>query len=59
MFGIQSDQVQKQVYATLGKKFKFDPDDTETLGIWDTNEFEEFIFYFTLGFNIFRAQNEM
>ncbi|KAA3608869.1 MAG: FtsX-like permease family protein [Calditrichaeota bacterium] len=48
-----SEQVQKQVYATLGKKFKFDPNDTETLGIWDTNEFEEFIFYFTLGFNLF------
>jgi len=48
-----SEQVQKQVYATLGKKFKFDPNDTETLGIWDTNNFEEFIFYFTLGFNLF------
>ncbi len=48
-----SEQVQKQVYTTLGKKFKFDPNDTETLGIWDTNEFEEFIFYFSLGFNIF------
>ncbi len=48
-----SESVQKQVYATLGKKFKFDPKDTETLGIWDTNEFEEFIFYFSLGFNIF------
>ncbi len=48
-----SESVQKQVYATLGKKFKFDPTDTETLGIWDTNEFEEFIFYFSLGFNIF------
>jgi putative ABC transport system permease protein len=48
-----SDTVEKQVYATLGKKFRFDPTDTETLGIWDTTEFDEFIFYFTLGFNIF------
>jgi putative ABC transport system permease protein len=34
-------------------KFKFDPKDKETLGIWDTTTFDEFIFYFTLGFNIF------
>ena len=45
--------VQQQVYNTLGKKFKFDPKDEETLGIWDTTSFDEFIFYFTLGFNIF------
>jgi putative ABC transport system permease protein len=44
---------QTKVYTTLGKKFKFDPNDKETLGIWDTNEMEEFIFYFSLGFNIF------
>ena len=43
----------KQVYETFAKKFKFDPDDTETLGIWDTTSFDEFIFYFSLGFNIF------
>jgi putative ABC transport system permease protein len=48
-----SEQVQKKVYATLAKKFKFDPNDEETLGIWDTTDFDEFIFYFTLGFNIF------
>ncbi|GAB4365178.1 MAG: ABC transporter permease [Calditrichia bacterium] len=48
-----SDAVEKKVYATLAKKFKFDPNDKETLGIWDTTEFDEFIFYFSLGFNIF------
>jgi putative ABC transport system permease protein len=48
-----SETVQKKVYATLAKKFKFDPKDEETLGIWDTTQFDEFIFYFTLGFNIF------
>jgi putative ABC transport system permease protein len=48
-----AEQVQNEVYATLGKKFKFDPNDKETLGIWDTNSYEEFIFYFSLGFNIF------
>jgi putative ABC transport system permease protein len=48
-----SEQVQKKVYATLAKKFKFDPDDKETLGIWDTTSMDEFIFYFTIGLNIF------
>lgn len=45
--------VKKQVYEAFGKKFKFDPNDKETLGIWDTTEFDKFIFYFSLGFNIF------
>jgi putative ABC transport system permease protein len=48
-----NESVRKQVYTVLGKKFKFDPNDKETLGIWDTTEFDKFIFYFTLGFNIF------
>jgi len=45
--------VQDQLYTALAKKFTFDPKDTETLGIWDTSEMDMFIFYFTLGFNIF------
>jgi putative ABC transport system permease protein len=48
-----AETVQKKVYTVLGKKFKFDPNDEETLGIWDTTSFDEFIFYFSLGFNIF------
>jgi putative ABC transport system permease protein len=45
--------VKQQVYATLGKKFKFDPNDKETLGIWDTTNFDEFVENFSLGFNLF------
>jgi putative ABC transport system permease protein len=45
--------VKQQVYNTLGKKFKFDPNDKETLGIWDTTSFDEFIQDFSLGFNLF------
>jgi putative ABC transport system permease protein len=45
--------VQSRVYEVLGKKFKFDPKDEETLWIWDTTEFDQFIFYFSLGFTIF------
>jgi len=48
-----SERIKKQVYATLGKKFHFDPDDKETLGIWDTTFFDKFIFSFSLGFNLF------
>jgi putative ABC transport system permease protein len=50
---LMSEKVQKEVYATLAKKFKFDPDDKETLGIWDTTSMDEFIFYFSIGLNIF------
>jgi len=45
--------VQKEVYTTLGKKYKFNPEDKETLWIWDTTSFDRFIFYFSLGFNLF------
>lgn len=48
-----SKQVQNRVYEVLGKKNKFDPTDKQALHIWDTSEMDEFIFYFTLGFNIF------
>lgn len=45
--------VRKKVYATLGKKFKFDPEDKETLGIWDTTSFDVFIENFSTGFTLF------
>lgn len=45
--------VQTKVYAALAKKFKFNPKDTETIWIWDTTEFDQFIYYFGLGFKIF------
>jgi len=48
-----SESVQQRVYDTLGKKFKFYPKDEETLGIWDTTEMDKFIFYFSIGFNVF------
>lgn len=48
-----AESVRSQVYTVLGKKFKFDPMDKETIGIWDTTGMDEFIYYFSLGFNIF------
>ena len=48
-----SESVQQQLYNVYGKKFKFYPNDKETLHIWDTNEFDKFILYFMIGFNGF------
>jgi len=45
--------VKAEIYKVLGKKYKFDANDKEALGIWDTTEQDKFIFYFTLGFKIF------
>jgi putative ABC transport system permease protein len=45
--------VRQKVYTALGKKFRFDPEDKETLGIWDTTNFDEFIENFSLGFTMF------
>jgi putative ABC transport system permease protein len=45
--------VERRIYEVLGKKYQFDPDDKQALGIWDTTEMDKFIFYFSLGFNIF------
>lgn len=48
-----SKAVQDQIYHVLGKKNRFDPNDKQALSIWDTTEMDKFIFYFSLGFNIF------
>lgn len=42
-----------QVREVLAKRYKFDPTDKDAVWIWDTTEFDKFIFYFFLGFNIF------
>ena len=47
-------EITKQdVRNSLSKKYKFNPDDKDAVWIWDTNEFDKFIFYFFLAFNIF------
>ena len=48
-----SASVETQVYETLGRKHRFDPSDSDALGIWDTNEMNKFFRYFFIGFNIF------
>lgn len=47
--------VERRVYETLGRRYKFDPDDEDALRVWDTNEFEMMFSYLFLGFNMFFA----
>jgi putative ABC transport system permease protein len=49
----ESERVQDQVRSVLGRKYRFDPGDRDAVWIWDTGEFDKFIFYFFLAFNLF------
>ncbi len=49
----RSDETGDEVRAVLGKRYKFNPDDTDAIWIWDTTRFDKFLFYFFLAFNIF------
>lgn len=44
---------ERRVYEVMGKRFTFDPEDRETLGIWDTWESEKFMYSFNRAFNTF------
>jgi putative ABC transport system permease protein len=48
----QVPQVTRRVYEVLGRRHKFDPDDKEAIGMWDTTEAEKF---FSVFFGVFRA----
>lgn len=48
-----SEFVQKRINEVLGKKYSFDPTDTDAVSIWDTTESDKFFLYFFIGFNIF------
>lgn len=48
-----AEEVNDKVRAVLGKRYKFDPTDKDAVWIWDTSQFDKFMFYFFLGFNIF------
>lgn len=49
----KSDETGDEVRAVLGKRYKFNPEDTDAIWIWDTTRFDKFLFYFFLAFNIF------
>ena len=48
-----SEEIVLQVRDVLGRKYRFDPSDKNAVWIWDTAEFDKFVFYFFLGFNLF------
>lgn len=49
----KSEEVQNKVREVLARKYKFDPTDKDAVWIWDTAEFDKFLFYFFLAFNLF------
>ena len=49
----RSEETIQQVREVLGKRYRFDPTDKNAIWIWDTAEFDKFLFYFFLAFNIF------
>lgn len=49
----QAEATIEQVRQVLGKRYRFDPEDKDAVWIWDTGEFDRFMFYFFLAFNIF------
>jgi len=49
----RAEAVQDGIRSVLGKRYKFDPTDRDAVWIWDTTEFDKFLFYFFLAFNMF------
>ncbi len=49
----KSEETNNAVRSVLAKRYKFDPEDKDAVWIWDTAEFDKFLFYFFLAFNIF------
>lgn len=48
-----AESIRNQVYEVMGRKHRFDPSDTDAIGLWDTNEFWSFIDIMFLGINGF------
>ncbi len=48
-----ADQAKAQVYRVLAAKYRFDPDDTRALGIWDTREDQRIMENIGLGIQMF------
>jgi putative ABC transport system permease protein len=48
-------QAERRVYETMGRKYKFDPQDKDALGFWDTSEWETRFGKMFVAFNIFFA----
>lgn len=49
----RSEETQAEIREVLGRRYRFDPEDKDAVFIWDTGEFDKFLFYFFLAFNLF------
>ncbi len=47
------DQVKAEIYRVMGRKYRFDPEDTRALGIWDTRENQRITDNIAIGIQIF------
>jgi len=48
-----ADQAKAQIYRVLARKYRFDPEDTRALGIWDTRENQRITNNIALGIQMF------
>jgi putative ABC transport system permease protein len=48
-----ADQAKAQIYRVLAAKYRFDPDDTRALGLWDTREDQRIMENIGLGIQMF------
>jgi len=48
-----ADQAKAQIYRVLSRKYRFDPDDTRALGVWDTRENQRITGNIALGIQMF------
>jgi putative ABC transport system permease protein len=47
------DQAKAEIYRVLGRKYRFDPEDTRALGVWDTRENQRITDNIALGIQLF------
>src|SRR4029453_2742622 len=48
-----ADQAKAQIYRVLSGKYRFDPDDTRALSVWDTVEDQRIVYNIALGIQMF------
>jgi putative ABC transport system permease protein len=48
-----ADQAKAQIYRVMSRKYRFDPEDTRALGIWDTRENQRITGNIALGIQLF------
>jgi putative ABC transport system permease protein len=48
-----ADQAKWQIYRVLAAKYRFDPDDTRALGVWDTREDQRIVNNIAVGIQLF------